>query len=59
MAEVEGRILDALDANLCRCTGYVRYYQAVREVVLNTPGLTVDGPQTGNPAQTANAVVKA
>ena len=54
VAEVEGRILDALDANLCRCTGYVRYYQAVREVVLNTPGLTVDGP-----AKTANATVKA
>lgn len=54
VAEVEGRILDALDANLCRCTGYVRYYQAVRDVVLNTPGLTVDGP-----AKTANATVKA
>ena len=55
VAEVEPRILDALDSNLCRCTGYVRYYQAVRDVVLNTPGLTVDGP-----AQTAtNTAVKA
>jgi aerobic-type carbon monoxide dehydrogenase small subunit (CoxS/CutS family) len=23
-----------LDPHLCRCTGYVRYYEAVREVIL-------------------------
>jgi xanthine dehydrogenase YagT iron-sulfur-binding subunit len=28
-----------LDPHLCRCTGYVRYYEAVREVILGTPGL--------------------
>jgi aerobic-type carbon monoxide dehydrogenase small subunit (CoxS/CutS family) len=28
-----------LDPHLCRCTGYVRYYEAVREVILATPGL--------------------
>lgn len=33
-------IVDAMDAHICRCTGYVRYYQAVKEVVLSSPGLT-------------------
>ena len=54
VADVEARILQALDSNICRCTGYVRYYQAVRAVILNTPGLTLDGP-----AQTASAGAKA
>ena len=30
----------ALDKHICRCTGYVRYYNAVRDVILKTPGLT-------------------
>ncbi|QVN14485.1 MULTISPECIES: (2Fe-2S)-binding protein [unclassified Burkholderia] len=38
-ADVERTITDALDAHLCRCTGYVRYYEAVKDVVLTTPGL--------------------
>lgn len=38
-AQLEAAITAALDAHLCRCTGYVRYYHAVREVVLATPGL--------------------
>jgi hypothetical protein len=33
----------ALEKHICRCTGYVRYYQAVRDVILATPGLTRDG----------------
>jgi len=37
--EVEAAISEALNPHLCRCTGYVRYFQAVREVVLATPGL--------------------
>ena len=37
--ELERTIMDALDAHICRCTGYVRYYEAVREVILATPGL--------------------
>lgn len=37
--EVETTITEALNPHLCRCTGYVRYYQAVKELVLNTPGL--------------------
>lgn len=36
---VEQTIEDALNDHICRCTGYVRYYSAVRDVILNTPGL--------------------
>jgi aerobic-type carbon monoxide dehydrogenase small subunit (CoxS/CutS family) len=39
-AEVEARILEAMDEHLCRCTGYVRYYQALRAVILADPKLT-------------------
>jgi len=39
MADLEAMITEALDPHLCRCTGYVRYFQAVKELVLNTPGL--------------------
>jgi aerobic-type carbon monoxide dehydrogenase small subunit (CoxS/CutS family) len=38
-AELEQAISDALDKHICRCTGYVRYYEAVRDLVLKTPGL--------------------
>lgn len=37
--QVEAVVEDALNDHICRCTGYVRYYSAVRDVVLNTPGL--------------------
>lgn len=37
--ELEDAITEAMDKHICRCTGYVRYYEAVRAVVLNTPGL--------------------
>jgi aerobic-type carbon monoxide dehydrogenase small subunit (CoxS/CutS family) len=39
-AEVETRILEAMDGHICRCTGYVRYYAALREVILADPKLT-------------------
>ncbi len=42
-AEVEATVAAALENHICRCTGYVRYYEAVRDVVLATPGLTRDG----------------
>lgn len=48
--QVEARVLAALDANICRCTGYVRYLEAVRAVVLDTPGLTV-GPAVAGTVQ--------
>ncbi|CAB3751719.1 (2Fe-2S)-binding protein [Burkholderia sp. MSh2] len=41
-ADVERTITAALDAHICRCTGYVRYYEAVKDVVLTTPGLVKD-----------------
>ena len=42
-ADVEATVAAALAAHICRCTGYVRYYQAVRDLILATPGLTRDG----------------
>ncbi|WP_269501252.1 (2Fe-2S)-binding protein [Burkholderia sp. IMCC1007] len=41
-ADVEHTITDALNAHICRCTGYVRYYEAVKDVILTTPGLVKD-----------------
>ncbi|ELV08409.1 4-hydroxybenzoyl-CoA reductase subunit gamma [Wohlfahrtiimonas chitiniclastica SH04] len=38
-ADLEDAIIEALNHHICRCTGYVRYYDAVRDVILNTPGL--------------------
>lgn len=40
--QVEATVAEALEKHICRCTGYVRYYQAVRDVILATPGLTRD-----------------
>ncbi|MBV8187751.1 MAG: (2Fe-2S)-binding protein [Alphaproteobacteria bacterium] len=42
-ARVEATVAAALENHICRCTGYVRYYQAVRDLILQTPGLTRDG----------------
>jgi len=39
---LEAAIEEALNHHICRCTGYVRYYQAVKELVLSTPGLVRD-----------------
>lgn len=36
--ELDQTILEALDGHICRCTGYVRYYQAVKDVILTDPG---------------------
>ena len=35
--ELEQTITDALDGHICRCTGYVKYHEAVRDVVLADP----------------------
>ncbi|REE21402.1 aerobic-type carbon monoxide dehydrogenase small subunit (CoxS/CutS family) [Paraburkholderia sp. BL27I4N3] len=43
--KVEETITEALNDHICRCTGYVRYYEAVKEVVLTTPGLVKDAAQ--------------
>ena len=36
---VERVVTEALDPHICRCTGYVRYHQAVRDLVLKMPDL--------------------
>nr|WP_293628258.1 (2Fe-2S)-binding protein [Salinisphaera sp.] len=42
-SQLEATISDALESHLCRCTGYVRYFRAVRAAVLAMPGTTVEG----------------
>lgn len=41
-AELESAIEAAFESHLCRCTGYVRYFEAVRDLALATPGLVID-----------------
>ena len=36
-ADLEKTIADALDSHLCRCTGYIKYHEAVRDVILADP----------------------
>lgn len=38
---IDGLIQESLGDHICRCTGYVRYYSAIKEVILNTPGLII------------------
>jgi len=33
-AELEKTIAEALDGHICRCTGYIKYHEAVRAVIL-------------------------
>ena len=40
VADVEQVIEAALNDHICRCTGYVKYYQGVKELILKTKGLT-------------------
>ncbi|WP_144155039.1 (2Fe-2S)-binding protein [Paraburkholderia sp. BCC1885] len=40
--KVEETITEALNEHICRCTGYVRYYEAVKDVVMTMPGLVKD-----------------
>jgi aerobic-type carbon monoxide dehydrogenase small subunit (CoxS/CutS family) len=39
LSQVDKTIFDSCGAHICRCTGYVRYQQAIRHVLLTTPGL--------------------
>ena len=36
-AALEKTIAEALDGHLCRCTGYIKYHEAVRDVILADP----------------------
>ncbi|MGX5773830.1 (2Fe-2S)-binding protein [Methylorubrum zatmanii] len=36
-ADVERVVAEALDGHLCRCSGYVKYHEAVRAVILADP----------------------
>jgi aerobic-type carbon monoxide dehydrogenase small subunit (CoxS/CutS family) len=36
-ADLDKTIVEAFDGHLCRCTGYIKYQQAVRDVILATP----------------------
>ena len=38
-SEVDAAISSAVGQHICRCTGYVRYYQAIRKVIDSTEGL--------------------
>lgn len=38
-ADVQSAVEQALDGHLCRCTGYVRYYAALRDLILGDPRL--------------------
>lgn len=40
-AQIDAAIQDAVGQHICRCTGYVRYYKAIKQVILETPGLIV------------------
>jgi len=35
--DLEKTIAEALDGHLCRCTGYVKYHEAVRDIILADP----------------------
>ena len=39
--QVEKVVEDALSEHVCRCTGYVKYYAAVKDLILKTKGLTL------------------
>lgn len=45
--QVEAIVLEHLDPHLCRCTGYVRYHEALRDLILRTPGLTRGATEPG------------
>lgn len=40
VADVESTIEEHLGEHICRCTGYIRYYQAMKQLIIDTPGLT-------------------
>lgn len=41
-SEVEARVMSALGTHICRCSGYVRYFEATRDLILSDARLTKD-----------------
>ncbi len=40
VAKLDSRVRQAISGNVCRCTGYMKYAEAIKKVVLATQGLT-------------------
>ena len=38
---LDAAIANAVGQHICRCTGYARYYRAIRAVIMSEPGLVV------------------
>ena len=41
VADLDAAIANAVGQHICRCTGYARYYRAIRAVIMNEPGLVI------------------
>jgi aerobic-type carbon monoxide dehydrogenase small subunit (CoxS/CutS family) len=42
-SDLEKTIAKALDGHLCRCTGYIKYHEAVRDVIIADPARYLRG----------------
>ena len=42
-SDLEKTIAEALDGHLCRCTGYIKYHEAVRDVIIADPARYLRG----------------
>ena len=40
---IEVKLAEALGEHICRCSGYIRYYEAMRDLILADPRLTKEG----------------
>jgi aerobic-type carbon monoxide dehydrogenase small subunit (CoxS/CutS family) len=45
LGELDDAIANAVGQHICRCTGYDRYYRAIRAVILSEPGLVTGAVQ--------------
>jgi aerobic-type carbon monoxide dehydrogenase small subunit (CoxS/CutS family) len=39
--EIKGHIEKTLDSHICRCTGYVKYYKSLEDLIMSRKGLTL------------------